>query len=152
MNVEEMIPFVFPVVFVPFWMTICLGLSRSSGWNELAQRWEAPERGLGPAAPLRYFQSGAVGKVSFGGALITGADPSGLYLDVLLPFRYGFRPLLIPWDQLEYVGPRAFFMDEVKASNGGSLRLRRTEYRKLLELGRQRGAELEHLVPPESHR
>ncbi len=86
-----------PVFVVAGWLLVCFFLSRISGWAKLARFYKAAQPFPGRTYALR---SGTLNSVQFRGALTLGAGPEGLFLNVLLLFRFGFAPLLIPWDDV----------------------------------------------------
>ena len=86
-----------PVFLAAGWPLLCFLLSRLSGWATLARFYKAPLPFSGRTYALR---SGTLNNVEFRGALTLGAGPDGLFLNVLLLFRFGCVPLLIPWDDV----------------------------------------------------
>ena len=88
------------VWFVVLWAAICYTIASVSGWRRLRLLYET-----GPfEGPTSKF-SGYVGRSRFRGALIAGASPAGLYLNVAAPFRIGIGPILIPWRDITVSGP-----------------------------------------------
>jgi hypothetical protein len=90
-------PYAFVALFPVLWFAICELLAFVGGWRRLAEHY--PHSGPAPAETAR-FRSGRVGWVNYNNCLIVGAAPTGLYLSVLLPFRPGHAPLLIPWNDV----------------------------------------------------
>src|SRR6266481_326550 len=85
----------FPFLFMGMWCAVCMQLATKGGWRRLAESF--PARRL-PSGRHFFMQGGRVGQVAYGGSLNIYSSPEGLYLSVLLPFRLGHPPLLIPWD------------------------------------------------------
>jgi hypothetical protein len=85
-----------PLVLLPIlWYAIVQLLSWLSGWRTLAAAYATTT--VPAAGALSRMQSGRIGVVSYRNSLNVGVTPQGLYLSVLLPFRPGHAPLLIPW-------------------------------------------------------
>ena len=89
------------VWFLVLWLAICFSIASVSGWRRLRQLYEtgpfegATSRFAGYVGPSRYR----------GAALIAGATPAGLYLNVAAPFRVGAGPVLIPWHDITVSAP-----------------------------------------------
>jgi hypothetical protein len=86
---------VFPIFFVILWCTICLVLSRASGWALLARRFRADSRFLGQTWGWQSARMRALS--NYNHCLTIGSDVSGLYMSIMFLFRLGSPPLLIPW-------------------------------------------------------
>ena len=90
-----------PLVLLPaFWYAIIQLLSWLSGWRTLATAYATATAPV--AGTLSRMQSGRIGAVSYRNSLNIGITPQGLYLSVLLPFRPGHAPLLIPWQAFHH--------------------------------------------------
>jgi hypothetical protein len=90
------------VWFVVLWVAICYGIAAVSGWRRLRSLYET-----GPFEGATSRFSGYVGRSRYRGALIAGATPAGLYLNVAAPFRIGAGPVLIPWHDIRVAAPSA---------------------------------------------
>jgi hypothetical protein len=89
------------VWFVGLWLAICYFIASVSGWKRLRLLY-----GTGPFEGATHNFAGYVGPSRFRGrALIGGATPAGLYLNVVAPFRFGAGPLLIPWHDITVSAP-----------------------------------------------
>ena len=89
------------VWFVVLWLAICYTIASVSGWRRLRQLYET-----GPFEGPTFKFAGYVGPSRFrGAALIAGATPAGLYLNVVAPFRIGAGPVLIPWHDITVSPP-----------------------------------------------
>ena len=88
------------VWFVVLWVAICYSIASVSGWRRLRLLYET-----GPFEGVTSKFSGYVGRSRYRGALIAGATPAGLYLNVAAPFRIGAGPLLIPWNDITVSPP-----------------------------------------------
>ncbi len=119
------------VWFAFLWFAICYVLARASGWNRLRRLYETG-RFEGPTSIV----SGHVGRSRFRGALIAGATPAGLYLNVTAPFRIFAGPVLIPWHDITVSpssGAIASFVTFDFPNARTSLRVREDVAGKLLE-------------------
>lgn len=90
------------VWFVILWVAICYTIASVSGWKRLRSLYGT---GSFEGATSRF--SGYVGRSRYRGALIAGATPAGLYLNVAAPFRIGAGPVLIPWHHIKVSAPSA---------------------------------------------
>jgi hypothetical protein len=89
---------IFPRFFVTLWCTVCFLLSRVSGWARLARRFRSDSRFPGPAWG---WQSARMAPLcNYNHCLTFGANASGLYMSIMLLFRIGSPPLLIPWPEV----------------------------------------------------
>lgn len=84
----------FPVAFVALWCGVSVLIAFVGGWSRLAREFRATDK---PAGNAFYLQGGSVGMTQYKGCLVIYTSAAGLYLSVLLPFRLGHPPLLIPW-------------------------------------------------------
>jgi len=80
------------------WSLICLGIAAIGGWMQLARVYPARGDGLGrrwwmQSARLRFG-------LAYNNCLVVDADPSGLRIAILLPFRVGHPPIFLPWSEL----------------------------------------------------
>lgn len=94
MNIETIIPFLFPIFFVAMWVFVLQLIARLGGWSRLAESYQTYTRFEGQ---LWRFRSGRFGWANYNGCLTLGANHEGLYLAVLPLFRVGHPPLFIPW-------------------------------------------------------
>jgi hypothetical protein len=92
-----LIIFAFPIFFVLLWIIITAFTSWLGGWARLAGYYAA----LSPfSGQKRTMQSGYLNWARYRGVLTLGANESGLYLAVMVLFRVGHPPLLIPWHDI----------------------------------------------------
>lgn len=87
------------LLFLAFWCGLLTIIGRISGWLLLADRYRFHDTFDGQCWYLRSAE--LRWQCSYGGALTVGANPSGLYLAVLAPFRPGHPPLFIPWSETQ---------------------------------------------------
>lgn len=100
----------FPVFFVGLWCAATYLLALMSGWRRLAAHYTA-ELPLG--GQCFRFRSAKSGLVRYNHCLNFAATPAGLYLWLLLPFRLGSPPLLVPWADLSATPVREFLMNAI---------------------------------------
>jgi hypothetical protein len=87
-------------------------ISSTGGWGELGRRFRYPVNFKGPQW---RFQSGQMrGIAGYRNCLTLGASDEGLYMSVMLPFRIGHPPLLIPWAEIRVERRRLFLLQRVK--------------------------------------
>ena len=108
--------------FALLWVAICYLFARASGWNRLRRLYET-----GRFEASVSTVSGRLGRSRLRGALVAGATPAGLYLNVSTPFRIFAAPVLIPWPDITVSSPSSDHIplvsfDFVKAQT--SLRVR----------------------------
>jgi hypothetical protein len=97
------------VWFVMLWLAVSYTIALVAGWRRLRQHY-ATSSFDGPSFP----SAGYVGPSRYrGGALIVGATPAGLYLNVAAPFRIGAGPVLVPWQEIRVSKPGNDLMSTV---------------------------------------
>lgn len=114
-------------VFLAFaaWVGMLTVIARAGGWAALAQVYQS----AGDFEGRRWwFQTGQMGGgIRYGGILTVGANLRGLYLSVLVPFRFGHPPLFIPWTDITVTARRGLVLGHVdlrfRRVPGVSLRL-----------------------------
>ena len=85
------------VFFFGVWIAISYGIAVTGGWNVLAEHYLNKSDFQGE----RFrFNSGYIGKASYGGCLTLGTNPRGFYMSTLFMFRFGHPALLIPWEDI----------------------------------------------------
>ena len=88
------------LAFVAAWVIMFSLISRVGGWASLAEQYRCQETFTGTTWS---FQKGQMRwMVGYNNCLTVGADPRGLYLSILFPFRLGHPPLFIPWRDISY--------------------------------------------------
>jgi hypothetical protein len=123
--------------FVVLWLAICYGIARAARWPHLLRLYKT-----GPFEGPTIKFAGYVGVARYrGGALLGGATPAGLSLNVVAPFRIGAGPVFIPWQDIAVEQPSPGLRPLVTfhfQKAGTSLRVQESVASKLL--GWQRGA------------
>ena len=124
MTWEPKSPLEFIALFVAMWCAICFLLGALGGWMALAEHFRLTGTFVGRkwymcSAQFRVF-------VSYSGVLTMGANDQGLYLAVLLPFRLGHPPLLIPWRFVRKAPRGLFNVFSTPLELGDSSRVRMT--------------------------
>jgi hypothetical protein len=100
---------VLPLVLaaVPFfWLALMFLIAHLGGWAALAKACPVRSRPRGAAFGGLSLQIHPA--TSYGGCISAVFSAEGLYLVPLLLFRFGHRPLLIPWEQVATPVQRRF--------------------------------------------
>ena len=96
----------FPVGFALIWSGVIFLLAWISGWRRLARTYRSATAPSGQAIGGFWAM---IGPVSYRGVLTIRAAPAGLFLSVMVLFRLGHPPLLIPWSVIRGQGaPQGF--------------------------------------------
>jgi hypothetical protein len=103
MRVPDWLPYLLPLAFVGLWLFVGWILSRVSGWAALAERFPASERPQGRKLHRQVVSMGPVGEDGVTGMLVSSR---GLYLYAMFLFRFGRRPLLLPWHAVAFVAEK----------------------------------------------
>jgi hypothetical protein len=85
---------------VGFWAIIFTLISHMGGWASLAEKYRCQETFTGPRWSFEQGQMRWM--VGYNHCLTIGADPRGLYLSILFPFRIAHPPLFIPWRDISH--------------------------------------------------
>jgi hypothetical protein len=106
------------IVFPAWWMFVLSMLGRMSGWRRLATQYETRTE---PEGEKLRGQSMRLSSTSYNGAVNFVFAANGFYLAAWAIFRPGHPPLLIPWSDIRYVGPKkilwmTFDAFEIKAN------------------------------------
>jgi len=80
-------------MFIAIWCVVLFLLSLIGVWSALAGNYRLHE----PFNGKWHLCSGYFGWVGYGNCLKLGADPKGLYIGMLWPFRLAHPPMRIPW-------------------------------------------------------
>jgi len=83
----------FGLLFIPWWLVSLKGISKWSGWEALAQKYEFKGKFHG-----KLLQCHGLGRGTH-----IGANENGLYFATLYVFRPFHKPLLVPWQDIEAV-------------------------------------------------
>ncbi len=115
-------------------------ISRMSGWVLLSRRFPAAGDFLGESWT---WQSARLrGWCNYNNCLRIGADPQGLYLAAMAPFRLFHPPLFIPWTEIDAQSGKAFlgFFDTVLLRVGRDEQVSVRLYGKMVRRIRQAAA------------
>jgi hypothetical protein len=107
--------YLFPVFFICLWGLACKLLAVLGGWSALAEKYSAIEAFDGITW---HMQSASIGVVNYSGCLTVGASSTSLYISVMLPFRFGQPPLLIPLSDVDGKEEKRWFFRYVKLAIG----------------------------------
>lgn len=106
MTVEPIaFPLWLPIVFVAWWILITGLLSEVSGWPRLARRFPSVGR---PDGRATWGQVGRMGPVGERNVTSFIATPGGLYLYANPLFRFRRPPILLPWEEVQWLSDRHF--------------------------------------------
>lgn len=125
-----MIPLAFLIGFPLLWVAVMFVLSRLSGWNALARRYEAPQPFSGEV--VRRC-SGTLGWVGYNNSLVLGANEQGLYVAVPRIFAIGHPALLVPWSEIRAARERVLWADTVAFQLGASPSVRLRVHRRFVD-------------------
>jgi hypothetical protein len=133
-QLDEVIPILFPFFFTAMWILVSWTLAQMGGWALLATRYRTDQRFEG--GPLLGL-SGAFGMARYNGVLRGAANSQGFYLAVMFLFRVAHPPLFIPWADLKASPQKGFLEDyvvlEFAQAPGVMLKLRKKDVLKLRE-------------------
>jgi hypothetical protein len=101
---------IFPFYFIGLWFGISYLLSATGGWRALARCY--PDEASSSEGQRFRFQSAQVGWVNYNNCVNVIVSPTGLRLSVFAPFRFGHRPIFIPWRDIR-VGLRKSWFTSV---------------------------------------
>lgn len=109
LNAPTWITAALPVFFIGMWVLVLHALSRMGGWRDLAESYGTAVSVDGQTfdGQTFRFRSGRLGTVNYNSCLTLTAGAAGLRLAVLLPFRAGHHPFVVPWAEItakEYRG------------------------------------------------
>jgi hypothetical protein len=135
----------FPFFFVGMWIFVCKILSRTGGWQRLAQAYGP--NGV-PVQGTRFrFRSGAFGSVNYSSVLMLEAGVQGLAFEVFLPFRVAHPPFSVPWSDISFASRNRWFMPTIELSFTRSPGVAVAIPRRLAESLAAAGG-VSHRVPP----
>lgn len=107
--------------FLAIWLLASLAISRISGWAALASSFQLEADFNGDkwnwqSATMRWG-------TRLNHCLAIGCDQRGLYLAMMLPFRFCHPPLLIPWREIQVSRRRYFLFEYVQLLLGREERI-----------------------------
>lgn len=86
-----------PVAFGLIWAFVSLLISLLSGWGRLARHYRTDVVPKGKSLGNYWL---LMGPANYRGVTTLQPSSEGLYLSILLLFRLGHPPLLIPWNHI----------------------------------------------------
>lgn len=98
--------------FFVFWLGLLQLIAYITGWKQLASHYPYQSE---PLTRKIFFQS-----LSFrfgggyNGCATVGGNAQGLYLAVLFIFKFGHRPIFIPWQEIKFERKKVFGFDSLK--------------------------------------
>lgn len=90
-----------PVAFGLIWTAVSLLISLFSGWGQLAKYYRTDNIPAGKSLGNYWL---LMGPANYRGVTTIQPSSEGLYLSILLLFRLGHPPLLIPWRDIRVSG------------------------------------------------
>lgn len=103
--------------FVLVWLLVSIVISYTGGWLSLARNFRSHASSF-TGSKWRGESGMMRGLAHYRNCLVLGANPAGLYLAVLLPFRVAHPPLFIPWNEVTQSKTRIFFINMVRLQLG----------------------------------
>ncbi len=110
---------IFPCYLAGFWLLVAAFISYIGGWATLAKRFRLSTPFIGEkwrrqSGQMRWM-------AGYNQCLTVGCNHQGLYLAVMLLFRFRHPPLLIPWDEIRISRTRILFFRFVRFGLGREL-------------------------------
>jgi hypothetical protein len=100
MTEDQFFKYMFPFIFIFFWLSISAFISFISGWHKLAKLhpWQEPVRAtkLGPIAISFGYDSLPA---SIGGVYVR-LSPYAISFSIIFLFRFFNPPMSVPWSQV----------------------------------------------------
>jgi hypothetical protein len=93
-----LLPVLIPVFFVSLWTGACHLVAVVGGWKSLADSYASTDTFEGKQLWWRHGRFNH--SIGYNGCLNLGAGARGLHLSVMVLFRLGHAPLLIPWSDI----------------------------------------------------
>jgi len=95
------------LAFPLFWLLVCFLIARLGGWAGAAKTSAARHRPEGTHFSGLSLQIAPA--TSYGGCVSATFSRDGLWLAPIWLFRFGHRPLLIPWDRIGPLSEQRIF-------------------------------------------
>ncbi len=112
-------PVYFGLFFIVMWCMASFVISRYTGWNKLADRYETRSK---PNTKLIKMVQVNWGSMMTGGNIyVIGSTHEGLYLNVMFPFKVGHSALLIPWRDINTKVIEGWYQSRVQLNFGADL-------------------------------
>jgi hypothetical protein len=106
----------FPILFSAMWWFVCQVLSTLGGWRRVARVYPAPGP---PEGKVFSGQQGRMGMANYKGTLTFHTTPEGVYVKVMVLFKFGHPPLFIPWSAMHNPKSyRLFWIEAVRVQIG----------------------------------
>jgi hypothetical protein len=116
---HSVLKFIIPCCALALWLFGCAVISHISGWTTLAKRFRLRVPFVGERWTVQsgYMRSNC----GYGNCLTVGSNHHGLYLAMMLLFRFKHPPLLIPWDEITVSRQKFVFFRFVRFGLGREL-------------------------------
>ena len=107
MTDEQILAIAIPLGVVVAFPAMGYAFAAIGGWRVLARHYASAE----PFHGRRFWlRSARIGPVGYGACLMPGANRDGIYLSVMLPFRFAHPPLQIPWRDISCSKSHSLFL------------------------------------------
>ena len=91
---KDIFPFLFLTFFIAIWLIVSLLMAKTGGWSELAKMYQGSKSFDGV---FIKNQSAYINFSRYSLSLNLGINSKGLYLIPSFLFRFGHKPIFIPW-------------------------------------------------------
>ena len=110
---------IFPVYFCTLWFLVSATISVVSGWLSLSKLYRTQlafggAKWRGQSGQMRW-------RTNYNLVLTLGASAEGLYLAVIILFRFLHPPLLIPWREIKVRRSKGWLFEYVTFTMGHEL-------------------------------
>lgn len=106
----DLVLWIWPIFFVGFWAAVCHGSAFIAGWRRLAAHYTATAATTGQRF---LFRNARIGPIYYRGCVHFAATSQGLFLWLLLPFRFGSPRLFLPWRDITADTQKGWMFDSV---------------------------------------
>jgi hypothetical protein len=111
MNDALFLSIVIPLVLFIGVPAIGFAAAAFGGWRALARHYATSE----PFHGKRFwFRSAQFGLIAYNSCFMPGTNAEGIYLALLLPFRIGHPPLLVPWQDVSCSKAHSFIISRAE--------------------------------------
>lgn len=88
------------LVFPVFWIFIVFLIAYIGGWRRLAEHYSQIIYPKSGDTKVVRFASGRIGLSNYNGVLTLTFSRAGLFLDMIIFFKFGHKDLFIPWTEI----------------------------------------------------
>jgi hypothetical protein len=102
---------IFPVFFVALWSFVLLLISRTSGWNALAQVYEAKEERQGDRRSMVSMAMGRRFLARYRNVMSLVRARDGLWMRPMWMFSLFHKPLFLPFSEMQAEYGKMYFIE-----------------------------------------